>query len=195
MNGLQQAQTDRETMSDSVKGQFVRALEELSALQKQLDEETLKQLVDRLLQAQRIYVAGGGRSGLMARAIAMRLMHLGLDIYVVGETVTPGIHDGDVLWVFSASGKGAGLTKQVEGAKAAGASTVGFIANQESPLVELLDLAVKLPAGYGGVESRQHAGSLFEQATLLLGDTLASVIKQRLNVDDDTMSARHFNLY
>jgi 6-phospho-3-hexuloisomerase len=182
-------------MNHPVKTRFVDSLQELRALEQGLDEDALDALVDRLLKAERIYVAGGGRSGLMARAIAMRLMHVGLDMYVVGETITPGIHEGDLLWIFSASGKGAGLAKQIEGAKAAGAGTVGFIANQTTPLADLLDLAVQIPAGYGGVESLQHAGSLFEQACLLVGDALASVVKQRLNVDEDTMNSRHFNLY
>ena len=36
----------------------------------------------------RIFLLGEGRSGLVARSFAMRLMHLGFDVYVFGEVVT-----------------------------------------------------------------------------------------------------------
>jgi len=40
----------------------------------------------------------------------------------------------------------------------------------------------------------QHAGSLFEQAILLLGDALAWHVQQRLGVADAQLDARHANL-
>ncbi len=38
----------------------------------------------------RIFVTGLGRTGLMARGFAMRLMHLGRRVYHVGDVITPG---------------------------------------------------------------------------------------------------------
>src|SRR5699024_1047046 len=52
-----------------------------------------------------IYFAGEGRSGLVAKAIAMRLMHAGKKVYVAGETITPAIEADDVLILLSGSGK------------------------------------------------------------------------------------------
>jgi len=37
---------------------------------------------------------GVGRSGLIGRAFAMRLMHLGFEVYVLGETITPAVEKG-----------------------------------------------------------------------------------------------------
>ena len=37
----------------------------------------------------RVFVGGAGRSGLMLRAFAMRLMQTGREVCVIGETVTP----------------------------------------------------------------------------------------------------------
>ena len=45
----------------------------------------------------RIFVAGEGRSGFSAKGFAMRLMHLGYTVYVVGETITPALREGDLL--------------------------------------------------------------------------------------------------
>lgn len=59
-----------------------------------------QQFMQALLTAPRIYVAGAGRSGLIAKAFAMRLMHIGMESYVVGETITPAMQNGDLLVVF-----------------------------------------------------------------------------------------------
>ena len=64
-----------------------------------------EKLIDHILNAKNIFIVGQGRSGLMGRAFAMRLMHLGLRAYVVGEIVTPAIQGGDFLIAISGSGE------------------------------------------------------------------------------------------
>ncbi len=51
-----------------------------------LDEEAIKSMIQKILEGERIFVMGAGRSGLVGKAFAMRLMHLGFSVYVVGET-------------------------------------------------------------------------------------------------------------
>src|SRR5512136_868994 len=70
-----------------------------------LDKAQTSAFFQRMLSVHRVYVAGAGRSGLIARAFAMRLLHLGFDVYVVGETVTPALQRGDTLVIFSGSGE------------------------------------------------------------------------------------------
>jgi len=53
-----------------------------------ISDEDVEAFIRELLNAKRIYVMGAGRSGLVAKAFAMRLMHLGLQAFVVGETIT-----------------------------------------------------------------------------------------------------------
>lgn len=51
---------------------------------------TLKKIdefIFALEDAKNIFVMGAGRSGFVAKAFAMRLMHLGYNVYVVGKTV------------------------------------------------------------------------------------------------------------
>ncbi len=69
-----------------------------------ISDEDAEKFIRELLNAKRIYVVGAGRSGLVAKAFAMRLMHLGLSAYVVGETITPALNRGDVMVIFSGSG-------------------------------------------------------------------------------------------
>jgi 6-phospho 3-hexuloisomerase len=55
-------------------------------------------------EERKILVVGAGRSGLVGKAFAMRLMHLGFNIYVMGETITPAFGVGDLVFVISGSG-------------------------------------------------------------------------------------------
>jgi 6-phospho-3-hexuloisomerase len=70
-----------------------------------LDRSETRAFFREILAAKRIYIAGAGRSGIISRAFALRLLHLGFDVYVVGETITPALRPGDTLVVFSGSGE------------------------------------------------------------------------------------------
>jgi len=65
----------------------------------------------------KIFVMGVGRSGLVARMFTMRLVHLGLTAYVIGEIVTPAMTKNDLLITVSGSG---GTKSVVSAAKTAG---------------------------------------------------------------------------
>ena len=146
-------------------------------------------IVERLLGAEHIYVAGGGRSGLMARAFAMRLMHLGLVAYVVGETTTPAVQPNDVLLVCSASGETQVTVLVSRVAKEIGAHVIAITANRESPIARVADTLLVLEAPYKrgpdeGLPSIQYAGSLFEQSMLILSDAMALEIGRILGRGD-----------
>ncbi|MBW7456512.1 6-phospho-3-hexuloisomerase, partial [Paenibacillus sepulcri] len=70
---------------------------ELSRSLRAVPEDAVEQLAEGILASRKIFVAGAGRSGLMMKALAMRLMQAGLDAHVVGETITPGIAKEDML--------------------------------------------------------------------------------------------------
>ena len=55
-------------------------------------------------RARRWFVSGQGRSRLVACMAAMRLMHIGFDVYVTGEVSAPAIGELDRLLMVSASG-------------------------------------------------------------------------------------------
>ena len=70
-----------------------------------VDPEATEALLEAIREAKRVFFAGRGRSLLMLRGLAMRLMHLGLCVYVTGETVTPAAGPGDLLLIGSGSGE------------------------------------------------------------------------------------------
>ncbi|WP_087006766.1 6-phospho-3-hexuloisomerase [Gulosibacter sp. 10] len=153
---------------------------------------------DAITGAGRIFVLGAGRSGLALRMTAMRLMHLGLDVSVVGEVTAPAIRRGDLLLVASGSGRTAGILRAAENAEEAGARILAITTDPDSPLAGLADARILVPApqkqDHSGVASEQYAGSLFEQTLVLLGDALFHELWQRSGAPAEELWTRHSNL-
>ncbi|WP_059049014.1 6-phospho-3-hexuloisomerase [Paenibacillus senegalimassiliensis] len=172
---------------------------ELTQAVKGIPENETAKLVERILQAGQIFVAGAGRSGLMMRAFAMRLAQLGLRAYVVGETVTPGMGPEDVLIIGSGSGETRSLVPVAEKAAALGGAVVLVTLTPESTIGRLSVLTVKLP---GSVKDRagqpyptiQPMGALFEQTLLLFGDAVVLRLMELRQDNTATMYGRHANL-
>jgi 6-phospho-3-hexuloisomerase len=159
---------------------------------------SLDALADLISGAERVFVLGAGRSGLALRMTAMRLMHLGLTVHVVGEITTPAIADGDVLLTASGSGTTGGIVRAAETAAKAGAAIAAITTAPESPLAALATVVVLVPAAdkldRSGAASAQYAGSLFEQLVVILGDALFDQLWQRSGESADELWPRHANI-
>ncbi|MDD5187925.1 MAG: SIS domain-containing protein, partial [Methanoregula sp.] len=105
-------------------------------------DEDVEKFIREILAARRIYVMGAGRSGLVAKAFAMRLMHLGLQAYVVGETITPALNVGDVMVVFSGSGRTKTVADISETGKEIGAHICLITSNADSRIGKIADCIV-----------------------------------------------------
>jgi 6-phospho-3-hexuloisomerase len=176
----------------------VRELDDLAAALRSADPAPFAQAVELVEGADRVFVHGAGRSGLALRMTAMRLMHLGLDVHVVGEVTTPAIRPGDVLLVASGSGTTSGIVAAGEQAVEVGASVIAVSTTADSPLAELAAVTLVLPAATktdrSGTASAQYAGSLFEQGVALLGDALFHTLWTRGGQSADDLWPRHANL-
>lgn len=157
-------------------------------------------IVDAIVDSPRVFLAGAGRSGLAMRGFAMRLMHMGLECYVVGEVVTPGIQADDLLLIGSGSGSTASLVANAQKASAAGVR-VGLVTIQEdSPIGRMADFVLTIPAPTPKIEqdlgfaSVQPMGSLFEQSLMLVMDSLVLCLMDRIGVRGEDMFSRHANL-
>jgi 6-phospho-3-hexuloisomerase len=162
-------------------------------------EEEAEKLVDRILESKKVFVAGAGRSGFMAKSFVMRLMHMGLDAYVVGETVTPSLEKDDILIIASGSGETKSLVSMAEKAKTIDASVAVVTISPESTIGKLSDVAVKIPAKpKAGADSEyktiQPMGSLFEQTLLLFFDSVILRIMNKKGLESGVMYGRHANL-
>lgn len=161
-------------------------------------DSAVEQLAQKIMTVDRIFVVGEGRSGLAMRMAAMRLMHLGYKVYVVGETTTPSLHSTDLVIACSGSGRTESVCAIAAKAKAIGAYLVGVTVNSRSFLGQLADLPIEIAAATKedaeNTRSQQFAGSLFEQSTLLFFDALFYVLSQRLHKNAQLLLALHTNL-
>ena len=167
---------------------------------RQVDADEVEALGAALLAAERVFVAGKGRTGLQMRAFAMRLMHLGLKVHVVDDVTTPAIGAGDLLLIGSSSGRTGSLLRYIETVGASGARLATMTGNLESPMAAAAHSRVYIPAtnfkagGSAGVDTVLVMGSLFEHCLGLLCDLLIIRLKAALGVDEAQMNARHANL-
>nr|WP_231706397.1 6-phospho-3-hexuloisomerase [Arthrobacter sp. zg-Y40] len=172
--------------------------DELAAAADGLQEDQLAGLVNEIRQARRVFVTGGGRSGLALRMHAMRLMHLGLTVHVVGETTTPAIGPGDLLIVASGSGTTAGAVAAAETAASVDARVAALTTDGESKLAGIAHHVVLIPAAqktdHRGTASRQYSGSLFEQALLLVLDAVFHTLWKIDGTPAEDLWPRHANL-
>ncbi|MFO7691337.1 MAG: 6-phospho-3-hexuloisomerase [Cryobacterium sp.] len=152
----------------------------------------------RLRAARRVFVLGAGRSGLALRMTAMRLMHLGLDVHVVGDVTTPAITAEDVLLVASGSGTTGAIVRAADTAVAAGASVVAITTAPESPVAALAAETIVVPAAvktdHEGAISAQYSGGLFEQTVMLLGDAIFHSLWTASGATAEELWPRHANL-
>jgi 6-phospho-3-hexuloisomerase len=190
----QQAMGKREGMGteDRFRDDLRGVLAEVQDVLARVDPREVEALAEAVLAAPTVFVTGEGRSGLVARAFAMRLLHLGRRAHVVGETATPSAAAGDLLLALSGSGSTRVTRARAEAARAGGVRLLVVTAAPDSPLAEAAELRLLLPLPAGG--SRQFGGSLFEQAALLLLDTLVLDLQRRLGESPTSMAARHATL-
>lgn len=157
------------------------------------------QLAGHILNAGSIFVAGAGRSGLMMRAFAMRMMHIGLRAYVVGETVTPGLKAGDLFIIGSGSGETKSLVSMAAKAQSIGANIAAVTIVPESTIGRMATTVIQVPAATkeganGETTSIQPMGSLYEQSILLLFDTITLSLMHKQELNGSAMFGKHANL-
>jgi 6-phospho-3-hexuloisomerase len=174
-----------------------QVLDEISYVLQQVDNNQCEALLQTLRSAPRIYLTGMGRGGLSVKAFAMRLMHLGFEAYVVGETNTPRLRSGDLLLIGSGSGETGTSVHLARKAKEAGAVLALITASPHSTLAGMANVLVYLPAkntdGQPAV-TQQPMSTLFEQSLLLFGDALVLRLMETCPVSEADLLARHTNL-
>jgi 6-phospho-3-hexuloisomerase len=178
-----------------------RILDELRRVLHSVDSDDLDQLKQLLLDTERIFIVGKGRSGLQMNGFAMRLMHLGLSVHVVGSVTTPNITANDLLLIGSGSGRTASLVQYAKRAHALGARIALITTAHDSPIHAYTSHVIRVDAttpkiddDYNSGASVLPMGSIFEHTLGLLLDICVSLLMHDLNLDSDQMFTRHANL-
>lgn len=171
-----------------------------------LVEEEIENFEKIIIESNNVFVIGAGRSGLAAKAFAMRLMHLGISSYVVGETITPAIFEGDAIIAISGSGETSNIVSACKIAKDRGAKVLAVSSHPESSLGQISD-AVILVKGRTKQESDDEdylkrqidgnytlltpLGTAFELTTLVFLDGIVAELMDKLDKTEADLKYRH----
>ncbi len=174
----------------------------LCECEKSLDsirKEDVEILIDEILSAERVFFVGVGRVMLSLEAIAKRLGHCGIHTICVGQITEPAITQKDLLIAASGSGESLIPVGIARKAKSFGARVIMIGSNLESTLASLADFVIRVPVRTklkkdDEILSDQPMTSLFEQTLLLLGDTIAKIIIEKLSLDMEELWKYHANL-
>ncbi|MBI4257644.1 MAG: 6-phospho-3-hexuloisomerase [Thaumarchaeota archaeon] len=178
----------------------------------QVDENQINKCIELILMHRndQILVIGAGRSGLVGRAFALRLLHLGYKVHVLGDTLVPSIESKDLVIAMSGSGTTKLVTAAVEAAKKIEATVIAITSFKDSPLAQLADLVVQVK---GRIISKEEGrqdyfarqilglheplaplGTLFEDSCMILVDAIISVLMDEMKLSEEHLAKLHANI-
>ncbi len=174
------------------------ALAELGAVAERLDAAAVEAACARILAARRVMLYGCGREGLMMRALAMRLYHLGISVSMQGDLTAPPLGVGDLFFAACGPGDLATVTALSGVARAAGAGVLMVTAEVAGASLSLADQVLLIPAqtmasDLGG-DSVLPMGSLFEGAMFLVFEIMVLRLREMKGEPAEAMRARHTNM-
>ena len=138
------------------------------------------------------FVYGAGRSGIIGRAFAMRLVQTGLTAYVIGESVTPIVRKGDAVFILSGAGESQSSTQTANIVRREGAELIVLTARATSKLAHAATLLLSLEFPEDA-DRRRYAplGTLFESSSLRLTDAIVAELMRVRHESEESMRRRH----
>ena len=150
------------------------------------------QVVDYIIGAKKVFIYGVGRSGLIAKSFAIRLVQMGLEVFFVGETITPIVEEGNVVVIVSYTGETMSAIQVANIVRRGGAKVVTITANDHSKLASASNLVVILKPPKDDDRKRlAPLGTIFEGAALIYLDSLVAVMMEKLGQIEGSMRKRH----
>ena len=157
-----------------------------------IDVKSIARAVELLDKAPQTFVYGAGRSGIIGRAFAMRLVQAGLRAYVIGESVTPIVRRGDAVFILSAQGESASSNQTGNIVRREGAELIVLTSRGTSKLAHTATLLLVLDFPEDPERARlAPLGTLFEAGSLRLTDALVVELMRARGESEDSMRRRH----
>ena len=184
-------------------------IENIEEVIDKLDREAITAMLQKTIDGNHIFVMGAGRSRLVAKAFAMRLMQLGLSVYVVGETTTPAVLPQDVVIAISGSGETRTVADLGKLAKDIGSTLITITSKKDSALGRISDIAVIIPnktkndpneADYlerhmrGDYKKMLPLGTSFEITTLIFLDSVIGQLIMLTGASETELKSRGTNI-
>ncbi len=165
-----------------------------------IDLAASDKLVEMILQANKVFVTGQGRSGLVAQCLATRLAQMEFNAHIPGLATCQRIEKPDLLIAISCSGTTVTTIELAKTSRNAGAEVVVLTAVDKSVLAELATHIVLIPSDDADIKGRckyiigPNNNTLFEETVLLYADALICILLEKKGISEDVISQRHTNL-
>lgn len=157
-----------------------------------IEPAAIERVVALLSKAPATFVYGAGRSGIIGRAFAMRLVQIGLTAYVIGESVTPIVRRGDAVVILSGRGESYSSIQTANIVRREGAELVVITGRSSSKLAHIA--TVLIPIDFPEDSERPRLaplGTLFESASLRMTDALIAELLHVRGESEESMRRRH----
>lgn len=195
-----------------VKSSMIGLLTLITQTVSQISDEEIGRFVEKIIEHRqsKILVIGAGRSGMVGRAFALRLLHLGYQVHILGDTLVPSIGEKDLVIAISGSGVTKLVVTAAEAAKAVGAEIVAVTSFPDSPLAKLADLIVRVKGRVMNDKERREdyfarqilglheplapLGTLFEDSCIVFFDAVVSVLLEKHRISEEEMRKKHANI-
>ncbi|MFW6040685.1 MAG: SIS domain-containing protein [Thermoplasmatota archaeon] len=157
------------------------------------DVNDLDECLDIITKSKQIFVYGAGRSGLVGRMFAMRLMQIGLRAFFIGETITPAVNGNDCVFFVSKTGE---TQTAIQAAKIVNerveAKTILLTASPDSTLAGYCDTVLHIDI-QGNDRDKELAplGTIFEDAAVIFLDSLIAALMKYIGETEEGMRMRH----
>jgi len=163
---------------------------------KTVSQKDIIKVKDLFFKSNRIFLYGAGRSGLVAKAFAIRLGHLGFQTYVIGETITGPVKKNDLVIIVSGSGETIPAVMTAEIAKKLNAKVVSITGKKNSGIAKFADITLYISASCNDVERKKYAplGTLFEASVWILLDGIIADLLESKKETEENMRSRHATL-
>ena len=154
---------------------------------------TIKKL---FLTTKRVFLYGAGRSGLVAKAFAIRLVHLGFQTFVIGETITAPVQKGDLVIIISGSGETIPAVMTAEIAHNIGAYVISITGKRDSDIAKFANITLYIKSTCNDVKRKKYAplGTLFEASVWILLDGITADLLDHKKETEEDMRNRHATL-
>ena len=177
-----------------------RINQEVTEVLSRVDPDQMNTFLDLIQGARKIALYGGGREGLMIRALAMRLFHLGYDVSVAGDMTAPFLTHGDLLILSIGPGYVSTVDALRSVAQRDGATVVCLTAQPDGKTTRAADKIVYLPAQTMADDSEGKAtsvlpmGSLYELVLFVFNEIVVLELLKRTGKTFGEARDRHTNL-
>jgi len=195
---------DKMLMKTTIK----EVLERIEDSANYISEDNINEIIDLIINSKNIFVVGAGRSGLVAKSFAIRLMQIGISVYIVGDAITPAICENDCVCALSGSGETKSVHLTVKTAKDVGSKVILFSSNPNSSIAKLSNIICYIKTDIivhsendhdhrklkGEYSSLTPLGTLFELTSMVFLDGLIIELMMKLHKTESDLKGRHATL-